>query len=663
MGVRLVYYNKLHSSDGTGIFGDHDELINRDIPNQHPIFAITGLQEILNIIENLLNQHTRQIRDINTSIVQINNTIDGIQQDIIDINARIDALHTIENVVDTRTFDFDYNGTTKTLTGDVRVYDDEKNALLVTEYGLYCPKPVFKDTNTVEWTHIMTGESLEEIFQYGSKFSHNTNSWSDLYSPSEANRWYWDATRNSFVQPANTSYYNGLITKGAYDNYVHRVRIRSTDGDDDVNGVIIGHVIDENGHPHTLEVLICRTGFNSSMTYALAYDYYLPDQQILFRAGNGAGGSTPTGSGSGGWSGRPNGIVVQVEKNGKNISVLAGAWNDTSENLEEKTRITIDLDNYSWGYLFKGFVKYGYSNISQANTFYQVLYFKGLMSGQEDIYQAYAIVSPDAHNALKERTSGLWVEEFQISPDENNALVHRDNGYFVQKLRPSDGYANGVTITSDGLVYCRQGKDYKLVDQTSHGFVVGDFIYYHPVDMKYYKAIAKDDYDINVVGMVTRVISANQFEYMWSGFFTTDLFTEENGYLQGMPLYVSDKTAGKVVQKQPDISKAVAYPVEDTGIMIAIERGIQYNNEATIGDFKKSLNTYNVRSDGFIRIVPGIEYKQSLIQLLLDTVTMEFKNNYMIIDDVNGTVEFQNTDALKELNDCGPGVELFIKAF
>jgi hypothetical protein len=42
---------------------------------------------------------------------------------------------------------------------------------------------------------------------------------------------------------------------------------------------------------------------------------------------------------------------------------------------------------------------------------------------------------------------------------------------------------------------------------------------------------------------------------------------------------------------------------------------------------------------------------------------MEFKNNYMIIDDVNGTVEFQNTDALKELNDCGPGVELFIKAF
>lgn len=665
MGVRLVYYNKLHSSDGAGVYGDHDDLINRDIPNQHPIYAITGLQEILNIIENLVNNHTKRLNGIDNSIIQINNTISGIQQDIIDINLRIDNLRTLENVEDTNTVDLTYTDATKTLKADVIVYDapDGKNQLQVTEFGLYAPKPVFRDTNTVEWEHVTTGESLQEIYEHGMRFSHCNASWSNMYAPAEANSWYWDAALDSFVQPSNTSYYNGFVSNGYYDNYTHRVRILSTDGDDDANGVIVGFVFDSNGNPHTLSALVCRTGLNSSMTWALVYDYGLPDETFLFRAGNGTGGTTPSGSGGGAWSSYGNGITIEVYKHGKNVSVIATPWNDTAGAFQENTRITINLDNYAWGYLFKGYVRYGYSNISQAASYYKELYFRGLMSGQEDIYMAYVIVSPDEHNAITARNNGIWAEAFRISTQANNALIKNSDGYYVQKLRASTDFGNSLTISSDGLVYCRGGKDYKLVNQTSHGFAVGDFIYYHPIDMKYYKAIAKDDYDINVVGMVTRVTSANQFEFMWSGFFATTIFNESAGFLQGMPLYISDTQAGQVVQRQPDISKAVAYPVENAGVMIAIERGIQYNNEAKLGDFKRSLNTYNVRSDGFIRVVADVEYKQSLIQPLLDTITPEFKTNYLIIDQYTETVKFQNVTQLKETNGCGPGVELFIKAF
>ena len=180
---------------------------------------------------------------------------------------------------------------------------------------------------------------------------------------------------------------------------------------------------------------------------------------------------------------------------------------------------------------------------------------------------------------------------------------------------------------------------------------------------KYQLAAAIDSYDSNIVGMVTKVIDTNTFEYMWSGFYATDIFNSSNGYTQGMPLYISDIDPGKVTQVQPDISKAVGYPVENIGLIISIERGIQYNQEASIGDFKTSANTYNVRSDGFIKVVDGVEYKQSLIQKLIDSLDDEFKTSYMIFDNTNNTVQFINTDNLILSNKVPEGLNLFIKAF
>ena len=56
MGVRLVIHNfEVDEMDYTGTH-NHDDLLHRDWVDQHPIYAITGLQEVLNTIEiNLIN--------------------------------------------------------------------------------------------------------------------------------------------------------------------------------------------------------------------------------------------------------------------------------------------------------------------------------------------------------------------------------------------------------------------------------------------------------------------------------------------------------------------------------------------------------------------------------------------------------------------------------
>ena len=130
-----------------------------------------------------------------------------------------------------------------------------------------------------------------------------------------------------------------------------------------------------------------------------------------------------------------------------------------------------------------------------------------------------------------------------------------------------------------------------------------------------------------------------------------------------MPIYISDINPGKVTQEQPDISKAVGYPIENIGLIISIERGIQYNQEASIGDFKISANTYNVRSDGFIRIIENIDYKQTIIERLINSLDDNFKSTYMVFNNIDQTVQYINIDELYVMNKVPDGLNLFIKAF
>lgn len=644
MGVRLMRFSKTNSGGlGNTIAGDHDELINRDLANQHPIYAITGLQEILNILEDSIYETNQLILSkeaaIKKTISDIQSDIKDIFDAIKDIQDTISKLRVINKVEDTYSIDMDYDDNTKTLKADVKVYidKDDTNAIQVLADGLYVPKTMTEETDSIKWTEESLGETLAEIYQNGIRFSHNSNSWSNVYSASEANAWYWDDNLQSFVQPQNTSYFTGFVTQNFYDYYTHKVTLRSTGGDNDVNGVVIGFVFDENGHPHTLTALCERVGWTGIQNWALVYDFYLPDQQVLFRTGNGTNGTTPGNSGGSDWKNLANGITVQITKYKNIITATCSDWNSTA--LNENTKITIDLNNYSWGYLFQGKVRYGYCNISQANSFFQNIEFLSDNQATSSVLLASVKVSQEPKNSLQIKEDGLYVLGMEVSDEEDNAAVLLEDG-----------------------IYVRKHENIKQVTKETHGLTVGDFIYYHP-NRGYQKALAIDDYNINIIGMVTSIIDADTFEYMWSGYFKTDLFDSQHDFVQGAPLYISDIDAGKVVQEQPDISKAVGYPVEDTGIIISIERGIQYNQEASIGDFKKSANTYNVRSDGFIKVAENIEYKLSLVNKLLDVVSQEFSDKYLEVNSSTDVLIFKNTEELYTLELVPDGYNLYIKAF
>lgn len=657
MGVRLVQYNRNNNNGDGSLNRDHDELINRDLLNQHPIYAITGLQEILNILEDSIEETNTRL---NQEIERINSDIDSINKELEIINDIISKLNVIKDVEDTYSVDMSYDKDTKILKADVKIFEDtrnDSNAIQLLTEGLYVPKTMTEDSNTITWSIKSLGETLEQIYQDGIKFSHKSNSWSNVNSATEANAWYWDDTKQSFIQPKNTATFTGFVTQNFYDYYTHTATLRSTDTDNDVNGLVIGFVFDENNHPHTLSIIVNKQD-GIANSWKMIYDYMLPDEQMLFNIGNNPGGGVqPSGYSSKGWNGISNGITVQVTKYKNLVTAICSNWN--SKDLNENTKISIDLNDYSWGYLFQGPVRYGYCNFSQAYSFFQDIEFISKNQATSSSLVASVKISEEDNNGIVEKEDGIYYEKFNISKENGNILQKKTDGYFIQG--PSKQPDNAIELLDDGY-YVRTHSNIKTVTKINHEFEIGDFIFYHPND-GYKKALAIDSYDSNIVGMVTKIIDDNTFEYMWSGFYKTDIFTEENGYVQGLPMYISNTEPGHVVQEQPDISKTVGYPIENIGLIISIERGIQYNQEASIGDFKTSANTYNVRSDGFIKVVENVDYKQTLIERLLNALDDTFKSTYMVFNDTEQTVRFINTNNLYLINQVPKGLNLFIKAF
>ena len=110
MGVRLVKYSRTNSSSsnsGGQIYNDHDELTNRDLKNQHPIYAITGLQEVLNVLEDSITETNKLIIATNERIDAILLDIEKIQKEIQDIHDIINNLNVINDVQDTSSLALD----------------------------------------------------------------------------------------------------------------------------------------------------------------------------------------------------------------------------------------------------------------------------------------------------------------------------------------------------------------------------------------------------------------------------------------------------------------------------------------------------------------------------------------------------------------------------
>ncbi|MGX9755898.1 hypothetical protein ACWYRQ_06460 [Clostridioides difficile] len=99
MGVRIKRYGK------TEYLNDHNQLKNTDIEDQHPIKAITGLNEKLNEIDNNISINIDDIRSNRNDIDIINKMIEngeigGGSGDVSDITPLVERVKVLEqNIV------------------------------------------------------------------------------------------------------------------------------------------------------------------------------------------------------------------------------------------------------------------------------------------------------------------------------------------------------------------------------------------------------------------------------------------------------------------------------------------------------------------------------------------------------------------------------------
>ncbi len=138
------------------------------------------------------------------------------------------------------------------------------------------------------------------------------------------------------------------------------------------------------------------------------------------------------------------------------------------------------------------------------------------------------------------------------------------------RFAPSGGtaFADITTVTNIGATYpffnIRDGANRKTITQTAHGFVVGNPVY--KTSTAYAKAQANTEVASEVIGVVSRVYSANVYEITFIGEVSIDT---PSAVIEGAPAtlttgstyYLSPYTPGKLQSSQPtaagQIHKAV----------------------------------------------------------------------------------------------------------
>ena len=122
----------------------------------------------------------------------------------------------------------------------------------------------------------------------------------------------------------------------------------------------------------------------------------------------------------------------------------------------------------------------------------------------------------------------------------------------------------GIKITPNGSTL--------QIRQENHLFRVGHVIYYDITSGLFMKAIAKNTIESEACGIVSKIISENEFQFVTSGLFSTDKCSYENGSV----LYLSENTYGKLSMITPSkVSKEIGIKVPE-GIMINIQAGLKF---------------------------------------------------------------------------------------
>lgn len=109
------------------------------------------------------------------------------------------------------------------------------------------------------------------------------------------------------------------------------------------------------------------------------------------------------------------------------------------------------------------------------------------------------------------------------------------------------------------------------IDQDNHFFQIGDVLYYNIKEKKFAKAVAVNNIESEVCGIVSEVINKDAFVVLSEGLLETDKYT----FNEGTELFLSDAHPGKLVSIPPsNIIKQIAIQATN-GIIVDIQRGFR----------------------------------------------------------------------------------------
>ncbi|MNM07594.1 hypothetical protein D3C81_176440 [compost metagenome] len=218
-----------------------------------------------------------------------------------------------------------------------------------------------------------------QIFNNWARF--NGDAWFPKGTPptGDAAAWYWDEALGSAVQPLNTAGWTGFVSDYDVLDYDLEVTLKSTNGDDDFIGVVLGFVRDDaTGQNHTLDFVLTRgannydtrpvwpnqilcTDFQYKNTWATQTGRYkeLSFLEVV---------DTP------GWSGAYK--RVKIQRRGDQFSIQASAW--SSLTYDPAYNMSFNLNDIPELAKFKGAHPIGFGAMSQpAATFSDLVFSDG----------------------------------------------------------------------------------------------------------------------------------------------------------------------------------------------------------------------------------------------------------------------------------------------
>lgn len=119
---------------------------------------------------------------------------------------------------------------------------------------------------------------MNTIFNQWYRFSHFTDGQNLTTSAhvNGRNKWSYNSSTNAIYTNLNSEVYMGFVSPKRYKTYYLKVRLDGDDDDNDMIGIVLAFITDNQGVEHTLSLVRCKMiESHTHYRYALVYDYLL----------------------------------------------------------------------------------------------------------------------------------------------------------------------------------------------------------------------------------------------------------------------------------------------------------------------------------------------------------------------------------------------------